>query len=88
VQDMTCASSTPSRPKEPPTTAAWMAEAEADAEAWHGESALLRLGVVSAGDAEGVCRSARPPVDYRPHGTVLVGHDHDDLSRGTAASSC
>lgn len=67
-------------------TAAWMAEA--DAEAWHGESALLRLGVVSAGDAEGVCRSARPPVDYRPHGTVLVGHDHDDLSRGTAASSC
>jgi len=55
---------------------------------WHGESALLRLGVVSADDAEGVCRSARPPVDYRPHGTVLVGHDHDDLSRGTAASSC
>ena len=79
-----------------PSNLIWVMPAK-DARSGHGAPCPLphRPGVggrtgggVSAGDAEAVCRSARPPVDYRPHGTVLVGHDHDDLSRGTAASSC
>ncbi len=50
-----------------------------EAEAWHGESALLRLGLVSAAMWKAYAARLGPAVDYRPHGTVLVGHDHDDL---------
>lgn len=50
-----------------------------EAEAWHGESALLRLGLASAAMWRGYAARLGPQVDYRPQGTVLVGHDHDDL---------
>lgn len=52
-------------------------------EAWHGETALLRLGVASArlwpAYAARLTRLAGTDVDLRQHGTLLVGQDQDDL---------
>ena len=53
-------------------------------EAWHGEDALLRLGLASAGMwaeyAERLSTSSGIDVDHRDTGTLLVGHDRDDLN--------
>jgi glycine oxidase len=52
-------------------------------EAWHGEEALLRLGLVSARlwpeYAAWLEASSGRHVDYRAHGTLLVGQDRDDV---------
>ena len=52
-------------------------------EAWHGETALLRLGLASAAlwpeYAARLSARSGTDVDFRPQGTLLVGHDHDDL---------
>lgn len=54
-------------------------------EAWHGELALLRLGLASAalwpGYAARLAVASGLDVDLRTHGTLLVGHDHDDLAQ-------
>ncbi|MEQ7125695.1 glycine oxidase ThiO [Actinopolymorpha sp. B11F2] len=52
-------------------------------EAWHGDEDLLRLGVESARlwpeYAAWLEATSGHDVDYRRHGTLLVGQDHDDL---------
>lgn len=52
-------------------------------EAWHGELALLRLGVESAcrwpDYAARLAAEAGTDVDLRTTGSLLVGQDHDDL---------
>jgi glycine oxidase len=52
-------------------------------EAWHGEDALLRLGLASAamwtGYADRLATSSGIDVDHRKAGTLLVGKDRDDL---------
>ena len=53
-------------------------------EAWHGEDALLRLGLASAAMwaeyADRLSVSSGIDVDHRDAGTLLVGSDRDDLS--------
>ena len=53
-------------------------------EAWHGEDALLRLGLASAAMwaryADRLSMSSGVDVDHRDAGTLLVGHDRDDLN--------
>lgn len=52
-------------------------------EAWHGELPLLRLGLASAQlwpeYAARLGALTGTDVDFRPHGTLMVGQDHDDL---------
>jgi glycine oxidase len=52
-------------------------------EAWYGETGLLRLGLASARlwpeYASRLGEAAGMHVDFRPHGTVLAGHDPDDV---------
>jgi glycine oxidase len=52
-------------------------------EAWHGEDALLRLGLASAAMwteyAGRLSTSSGVGVHHRTAGTLLVGHDRDDL---------
>lgn len=52
-------------------------------EAWHGETALLRLGLASArlwpSYARRLAAGSGVEVDFRDHGTVLAGQDRDDL---------
>lgn len=52
-------------------------------EAWHGEDALLRLGLASAAMwaeyADRLSTSSGIDVDHRDAGTLLVGQDRDDL---------
>lgn len=54
-------------------------------EAWHGETALLRLGLASArlwpAYAARLASASGTDVDLREQGTLLVGGDHDDLSQ-------
>ena len=53
-------------------------------EAWHGEDALLRLGLTSAvmwaEYADRLSTSSGVDVDHRDAGTLLVGKDRDDLN--------
>jgi glycine oxidase len=53
-------------------------------EAWHGEDALLRLGLASAvmwaEYADRLSASSGIDVDHRAAGTLLVGKDRDDLN--------
>lgn len=52
-------------------------------EAWHGEDALLRLGLASAAmwaEYADQLSEAGVDVDHRDGGTLLVGHDRDDLN--------
>jgi glycine oxidase len=52
-------------------------------EAWHGETELLRLGLASSAlwpeYAARLTSTTGVDVDLRRHGTLLVGHDHDDV---------
>lgn len=52
-------------------------------EAWHGELSLLRLGLASAQlwpeYAARLGALTGTDVDFRTHGTLMVGQDHDDL---------
>jgi glycine oxidase len=54
-------------------------------EAWHGETALLRLGLASAASwseyAARLTATSGIDVDLRSHGTLLLGRDHDDLAQ-------
>lgn len=54
-------------------------------EAWYGELPLLRLGLASARlwpeYADRLGRRSGTDVDFRAHGTLLVGRDQDDLQQ-------